>query len=66
LAQTPQGFRVSVLKKVHEWALDDGLAVTDDSALLENFGFQVKVLEGRRENIKITTPSDLEFANKLI
>ncbi|MDY0360211.1 MAG: 2-C-methyl-D-erythritol 4-phosphate cytidylyltransferase [Desulforegulaceae bacterium] len=66
LAQTPQGFRVSVLKKVHEWALEDGLAATDDSALLENFGFQVKILEGRRENIKITTPADLEFVNKLI
>lgn len=66
LAQTPQGFKVSVLKKVHEWALEDGLVATDDSALLENFGFQVKILEGRRENIKITTPADLEFAYKLI
>jgi 2-C-methyl-D-erythritol 4-phosphate cytidylyltransferase len=66
LAQTPQGFRVSVLKKVHEWALEDGLVLTDDAALLENFGFRVKVLEGSRENIKITTPSDLEFGKKIL
>jgi len=65
LAQTPQGFRTSILKKVHEWAFEDGLTVTDDSALLENFGFQVKIVEGSRENIKITTPSDLEFAKML-
>ncbi|MCB9481701.1 MAG: 2-C-methyl-D-erythritol 4-phosphate cytidylyltransferase [Desulfobacteraceae bacterium] len=65
LAQTPQGFKTSILKKVHEWALEDGLDVTDDSALMENFGFQVKMVEGSRENIKITTPSDLEFAKKL-
>ncbi|MDY0131316.1 MAG: 2-C-methyl-D-erythritol 4-phosphate cytidylyltransferase [Desulforegulaceae bacterium] len=66
LAQTPQGFKTSILKKVHQWALEDGLVLTDDSALMENFGFGVKIVEGSRENIKITTPADLEFGEKLL
>jgi 2-C-methyl-D-erythritol 4-phosphate cytidylyltransferase len=66
LAQTPQGFRVSVLKKAHHLAKEKDLDFTDDAALLENFGFKVKIVEGSRENIKITTPADLEFAAKLL
>lgn len=61
-AQTPQAFRRDVLLDVHRRAEREGIRVTDDAALLERFGYKVRVVIGAPENIKITTPGDLSLA----
>ena len=61
LAQTPQAFRVGVLRE----AIAVGRAgtdATDEAALAEHAGYQVHVVEGERANVKITTTADLEAA----
>lgn len=58
--QTPQGFKTDVIKQAHKTAAADGLSVTDDCALCENIGIEVRVVHGSSSNIKITTPEDME------
>ena len=58
-AQTPQVFRSGILRRAHASALSDGFVGTDDSALIERLGGQVLMVEGRRDNIKLTVPEDL-------
>jgi 2-C-methyl-D-erythritol 4-phosphate cytidylyltransferase len=65
LAQTPQAFRWTALKRAHESALRDGFEATDDAALLEREGLRVSVVDGDPENIKITMPEDLRLASAL-
>jgi 2-C-methyl-D-erythritol 4-phosphate cytidylyltransferase len=60
--QTPQGFRAGVLRAAHR---DDGDA-TDDAALVERAGGRVVVVEGDRDNRKITRPADLAWARELL
>ncbi len=62
LAQTPQGFRFSVLKRAFEEAINDGFSGTDEASLVERMGGEVAVVMGSPRNIKITTPADLELA----
>ncbi|MFI5109193.1 MAG: 2-C-methyl-D-erythritol 4-phosphate cytidylyltransferase, partial [Terriglobales bacterium] len=62
LAQTPQGFRYEVLKKAFDDAQADGFQGTDESSLVERTGHEVAVVMGSPQNIKITTPADLELA----
>jgi len=62
LAQTPQGFRYSVLKKAFDEAAADGFIGTDEASLVERSGHEVAVVMGAARNIKITTPGDLELA----
>jgi 2-C-methyl-D-erythritol 4-phosphate cytidylyltransferase/2-C-methyl-D-erythritol 2,4-cyclodiphosphate synthase len=62
LAQTPQAFRASVLRKVHAEADAAGVDLTDDAAVLEWAGYRVSVVPGEPGNFKITTPADLEKA----
>jgi 2-C-methyl-D-erythritol 4-phosphate cytidylyltransferase len=62
LAQTPQGFRFSVLKKAFEEAAADGFVGTDEASLVERSGHAVAVVMGSTRNLKITTPADLELA----
>ncbi len=61
-AQTPQVFRYTVILGAHETAREQGLAATDDAALVEMMGGQVAVCPGGGQNIKITTPEDFTFA----
>ena len=64
LIQTPQAFYREELLALHR-ALGDGPErgqITDDCMLLERAGRRVKLVPGRRENIKITTPADRELA----
>lgn len=56
--QTPQGFHLEMLVKAHELAKEKQLQVTDDAALMEWFGQTVKVVQGSKYNIKLTTPED--------
>jgi 2-C-methyl-D-erythritol 4-phosphate cytidylyltransferase len=62
LAQTPQGFRYDVIKKVFDEATTDGFMGTDEASLAERSGQEVAVVMGSPKNIKITTPSDMELA----
>ena len=61
-AQTPQGFQVNLLKACHEKGLQNQWEVTDDAALFEKCGLQVKVVPGEETNLKVTTPMDLAIA----
>lgn len=64
LAQTPQAFRRAVLGD----AIARGrgtLDATDEAMLVEQAGHPVRLVEGERQNIKITTPEDLAFAERL-
>jgi 2-C-methyl-D-erythritol 4-phosphate cytidylyltransferase len=62
LAQTPQGFRYSVIKKAFDEAAADGFMGTDEASLAERSGHEVAVVMGSPKNIKITTPGDMELA----
>lgn len=64
LVQTPQCFREDVLRKAYEKPFHMG--VTDDAGLVEEAGFSIFLTEGNEENIKITTPFDLEIATYLL
>ena len=57
--QTPQVFRYELLIRAHAGVSED---MTDDAAMVESLGVPVKAYEGRRRNIKITTPDDLALA----
>ncbi len=61
LVQTPQLFIYDVLLECHERALSDDFLATDDSALLERYGYTVVAIPGDPQNIKITTKEDLKF-----
>ena len=62
MAQTPQGFRYSILKKAFDEATADGFVGTDEASLIERSGGPVAVVMGSPRNIKITTPADMELA----
>ena len=64
LAQTPQGFRVAALGDAHARAAHEGLEFTDDAAVLEWAGYEVRVVAGDPENFKVTTLSDLARADR--
>lgn len=57
-AQTPQVFRSGIYRRAQESALADGFVGTDDSSLIERLGGRVLVVEGKRDNIKLTVPED--------
>jgi 2-C-methyl-D-erythritol 4-phosphate cytidylyltransferase len=62
LAQTPQGFRYSLIKKVFDEAAADGFVGTDEASLAERAGHAVAVVMGSPRNLKITNPGDMELA----
>ena len=64
LVQTPQTFRVSVIKKAYEIKEDPSL--TDDASVAERAGHVISLFEGSYENIKITTPEDLVIGEALL
>ena len=66
LAQTPQTFRVEVIREAHSRAVASGITATDDAALLEWAGGQIKIVSGDIRNFKITTPEDLRLAETLL
>lgn len=57
-AQTPQVFRTGIYRRAQESAMADGFVGTDDSSLIERLGGRVLVVEGKRDNIKLTVPED--------
>ena len=62
LAQTPQGFRYSLLQRAFAEAQADGFAGTDEASVVERAGHPVAVVPGSQVNLKITQPGDLELA----
>ncbi|MFE1631091.1 2-C-methyl-D-erythritol 4-phosphate cytidylyltransferase [Brevibacillus reuszeri] len=64
--QTPQAFRMSLLREAHEAAQRAGKVGTDDAMLVEWLGHSVTVVQGSYENIKITTPDDLWFGEEIL
>lgn len=64
--QTPQVFKVDIIKKCHEIVKKEGKIVTDDTMVVEQFNNKVYLYEGDYINIKVTTPEDLILAEKLI
>lgn len=64
LVQTPQTFDIQLLKAANRQPYRD--AFTDDASVVEAYGHPVTMVEGNRENIKITTPFDLKIAETLI
>jgi len=64
--QTPQAFRVSLLKEAYERADQDGFIGTDDASLVERLGKPVAMVEGDYDNIKLTTPEDIFFAEAIL
>jgi 2-C-methyl-D-erythritol 4-phosphate cytidylyltransferase len=64
LIQTPQTFQISLLKKAFE--TPELATFTDDASVAEYAGFEIQLIEGNYENIKITTPEDLLWAEVLL
>ena len=64
LVQTPQCFDIQLLKSANHQPYSE--AFTDDASVVESYGHEVSMVEGNRENIKITTPFDLKIAETLI
>ena len=64
LVQTPQTFDIQLLKAANRQSYNDGF--TDDASVVESYGHAITLVEGNRENIKITTPYDLKIAEVLI
>lgn len=63
LVQTPQTFPISVLKEAYRQPYTPFF--TDDASVVEEYGANIVLVDGNRENIKITTPSDLAYAEFL-
>ena len=64
LVQTPQTFDIQLLKRANRQQYSE--AFTDDASVVEGIGATVTMVEGNRENIKITTPFDLKVAEVLV
>lgn len=64
--QTPQGMRYEIALQAFEQAYKDNFTGTDDASLAERLGYKVKLVECSRENIKITYPEDLKFAEAIL
>ncbi|WLR50939.1 2-C-methyl-D-erythritol 4-phosphate cytidylyltransferase [Bacillus tianshenii] len=64
--QTPQAFRLPLIKKAHRLAEEEGYLGTDDASLVERLEHEVAIVSGTYENIKLTTPDDLMIAKAII
>lgn len=64
LVQTPQAFRLSLLRKAYSQRYVE--AFTDDASVVEAMGERVYAVDGNRENIKLTTPFDMMVAKTII
>ncbi len=66
LAQTPQIFKTELYRAAAYIALEDRFTATDDNSLAERIGFDIKLVDCGRENIKITTPIDMAVAEIIL
>ena len=64
MVQTPQCFQSEVILKAYQQEYQNSF--TDDASVVEQLGHKIYLLEGNKENIKITTPEDLKIAEVLV
>lgn len=64
LVQTPQTFHAALLKKAYAQPFCPQF--TDDASVVEAMGVEVALVEGNRDNIKLTTPEDMQLAEALL
>ena len=64
LVQTPQCFDIQLLKAANQQPYSESF--TDDTSVVEAYGHEVAMVDGNRENIKITTPFDMKIAETLV
>lgn len=65
-ALTPQAFRRDLLLRALQAAQADGIVVTDEAMAVERMGLHPRLVEGREDNLKVTTPADLALAEFLL
>ncbi|MGQ4583049.1 2-C-methyl-D-erythritol 4-phosphate cytidylyltransferase [Lysobacter sp. F60174L2] len=65
-ALTPQAFRRGVLADALRQARSAGIMVTDEAMAMERTGARPRLVEGREDNLKVTTPADLALADYLL
>ena len=65
-ALTPQAFRRDVLRRALASAQAEGIVVTDEAMAIERLGLHPALIEGREDNLKVTTPADLALAEFLL
>ncbi|MGC8834251.1 MAG: 2-C-methyl-D-erythritol 4-phosphate cytidylyltransferase [Armatimonadota bacterium] len=66
IIQTPQTFRADLIREAHRRAAEEGFVGTDDASLVERLGHPVKLVEGSRENFKVTYPEDFAAAERVL
>ncbi len=64
--QTPQVFKYDVLKEAYDDAFKNNFYGTDDAMLVERIGYNVKMIKGSYNNIKITTVEDLSIGLQIL
>lgn len=64
--QTPQVFRVDLIREAHARAVREGWAVTDDATLVRRLGARVRLVRGSPLNLKVTTPEDYALAEAIL
>ena len=64
--QTPQAFRLGLLRRLHDLPDEFLRAATDDASLVERDGGRVEIVAGEKTNIKLTSPEDLVFAEAIL
>jgi 2-C-methyl-D-erythritol 4-phosphate cytidylyltransferase len=64
--QTPQAFRLGLLRRLHDTPEEYLRAATDDASLLEREGGRIEIVAGDKTNIKLTSPEDLVFAEAIL
>jgi 2-C-methyl-D-erythritol 4-phosphate cytidylyltransferase len=65
-AQTPQGFRIALLRRAYDKAFRDDVVLTDEAMAVERLGEPVVVVKGSARNRKLTTPEDLAWAETVL
>ncbi len=64
--QTPQAFRLGLLRRLHDSPEESLRTATDDASLVEREGGRVEIVAGEKTNIKLTSPEDLVFAEAIL
>ena len=64
--QTPQAFRLGLLRRLHDSSEAFLRAATDEASLVERDGGRVEIVAGEKTNIKLTSPEDLVFAEAIL
>lgn len=66
LAQTPQKAPLAILQSCLRKGLEQGAAITDEASALELFGYAPQLVPGRRDNFKVTHPTDIILAETVL